>query len=110
MLRIPVDLTVEYLGTKDASRFTRPTGEVVEVPQRVTFMYLADDGEVTLVPVSGAQLDKCQPPFDHASLSKGDTVRLHGLVVLQDRGSDRDSYFSVQRVDPVKSGKLAAAA
>lgn len=105
--RIPVVVEAEYRGVSAATEFVaRDTGEKVQVPPKLKFEYATFDGDVEMLVVSGAQFDKVQGAPDYSSLKRGDCMTLIGLVVLQDRGSDRDSYFSLQRVElatPVKS-------
>jgi hypothetical protein len=99
MLRLPIEFSAEYRGQQPAGQFTRKdTGEVVDFAAALKFEYETDDGDVVLVPIRATQLDKCEPPFDHEQLQKGDELVLRGFVVLQDRGSDRDSYFSITTV------------
>jgi hypothetical protein len=103
MQRFPIDLTGEYVGTKPAGQFTsRDTGEVVAIPPKVQFLRRDESGEVSLLEVSGKTLDGLAPAFDHGKLNVGDRVRVRGEVVLQDRGSDRDSYFAVKAAEVVE--------
>lgn len=98
-LRLPIEFTAEYRGQQPAGEFVRKdTGEVVSFPPKLKFEYETDDGDVTIVPIGATQLDKCEPAFDHAALKKGQVLRLSGFAILQDRGSDRDSYFAIQSV------------
>src|SRR5438309_10890601 len=93
--RLPLDLIAEYRGMRPAGSFTRKeTREVVETPARLKFELSLEDGDVETFDVAGSQLDRCQPPFDYSKLERGDIVRLRGFVVLQQRGSDQDSYAS----------------
>lgn len=100
-LRLPIHADVEYRGVQAASTFTRKdTGEIVNVPAKLKFEYESPDGDVALIPVSGSQLDKCSPPIDYNTFERGDAFELIGLVVLADRGSDRDSFFTVTSLVP----------
>jgi hypothetical protein len=98
--RLPVEVEVEYRGISSASEFVaRDTGERVQVPPKLKFEYDTFDGDVEMLSVSGAQFDKVQGAPDYRSLERGDRLVLLGLVILQDRGSERDSYFKLERVD-----------
>lgn len=102
--RIPVVVEAEYRGIAAASEFVaRDTGEKVQVPPKLKFEYDTFDGDVEMLVVSGAQFDKVQGAPDYKALHRGDRMTLVGLVVLQDRGSDRDSYFRLERVETVQS-------
>jgi hypothetical protein len=106
--RIPVEVEAEYRGIAAASEFVaRDTGETVQVPPKLKFEYDTFDGDVEMLVVSGSQFDKVQGAPDYQSLKRGDRMTLLGLVVLQDRGSDRDSYFKLERVE--KPGSVKAA-
>lgn len=95
----PVAAIAEFRGMKSASTFTdRTTGEVIPVPARAQFEVEGEDGAVAVIPVSTKELDRCVPPFDASSLKKGVMVELRGRVVLQDRGSQRDSFAIVESV------------
>jgi hypothetical protein len=98
--RIPVLVEVEYRGVAAASEFVaRDTGEKIQVPPKLKFEYDTFDGDVEMLVVSGSQFDKIQGAPDYSSLQRGQRLTLIGLVVLQDRGSDRDSYFKLERVE-----------
>lgn len=98
-LRLPIQLAAEYRGQRAPGTFTRrDTGEIVNFPAALKFEYEDEGGDVVIVPISASQLDKCSPPFDHEQLKKGDQLVLSGHVVLQDRGSDKDSYFAISSV------------
>jgi hypothetical protein len=100
--RIPVGMDVEYRGLEAPRQFTaRDSGEEVNVPARIKFEYETDDGDVVLMPVSASQLDKVSPPFNYSELKRGDRVHLSGYVLLQERGSDRDSYLQITAVEPL---------
>ncbi|MFL5845281.1 MAG: hypothetical protein ACJ762_11345 [Solirubrobacteraceae bacterium] len=110
-MRIPVTMLAEYRGQAPASQFTaRDTGEVVDLRPMLKFEVEQPDGDVGLIPLRENQLDEAAD-FDHGKLAKGDLVQLVGVVVLQDRGSDRDSYLRVEHATRVSAnGKPAAAA
>lgn len=112
-LRLPVEFVAEYRGQRPAGSFVdRGTGEHVSYGPALKFEYETADGDIEIVPVRATELDKCEPPFDHAQLKKGDQLSLSGFVVLQDRGSERDSYFSLvsvrYRADDGKALKTVA--
>lgn len=95
----PIAALAEFRGMKDASTFTdRSSGEVIPVPARAQFEMEGEGGAISVVPVSVRDLDKCVPPFDAGSLKKGAMVELRGRVVLQDRGSQRDSFAVIESV------------
>ncbi len=107
--RLPVEVEAEYRGVAAASEFlARDTGERVQVPPKLKFEYDTFDGDVEMLSVSAAQFDKVQGAPDYQTLKRGDRLVLVGLVVLQDRGSDRDSYFKLERVEKVQAGKAVA--
>lgn len=95
-LTLPLDLIAEYRGQAPGGTFEdRKTGEAVDYGARLKFEYEDERGDVALVPIRIADLDKCEPKFDASTLQKGDVVRLQGRVVLADRGSGKDSYMAV---------------
>ena len=107
--KLPVDFEAEYRGVAPESSFVRrDTGERVEVPPKLKFEFEKFDGDVELVTVSGSQFDKAHGAPDHKTLKRGDRLRLVGTAVLQDRGSDRDSYFRVDAVEKPRGMKAAA--
>ncbi|HEX5307824.1 MAG TPA: hypothetical protein VFW38_01960 [Solirubrobacteraceae bacterium] len=98
--RVPVAVDAEYRGVAAASEFTaRDTGERIQVPAKLKFEYDTAEGDVEMLVVSASQFDKAQGAPDFNALKRGDRMVLVGLVVLQDRGSDRDSYFKLDRVE-----------
>jgi uncharacterized protein YaiE (UPF0345 family) len=100
MNKLPVAVEGEYRGVAAASEFVaRDTGEKVQVPPKLKFEYDTFDGDVEMLVVSGSQFDKVQGAPDYRTLQRGDRLTLVGLVVLQDRGSERDSYFKLERVE-----------
>lgn len=107
--KLPVAVEAEYRGIAAASEFVaRDTGETIQVPPKLKFEYDTFDGDVEMLVVSGAQFDKVQGAPDYKSLKRGDRMVLLGLAVIQDRGSDRDSYFKLERVEKSQAGKAAA--
>ena len=92
-------------GRTEAYDFTR-NGEKIAVAAKLQLL-IERRGQgadaVQLVEVAGTVLDRCQPPIDHAKLAVGDRIELDGECVIQDRGSDRESFFQVT------SARLAAA-
>jgi hypothetical protein len=110
-LRLPIEFAAEYRGQAPGGEFTRDdTGERVAFSPALKFEYEDENGDVVLIPIRAAQLDKCEPPFDHEVLQKGDELVLRGFVVLQDRGSDRDSYFAIRSVAYAAEAPLKAVA
>jgi hypothetical protein len=107
--RLPVEVEAEYRGIAAASEFVaRDSGERVQVPPKLKFEYDTFDGDVEMLSISGTQFDKVQGAPDYTSLKRGDRLILLGLVILQDRGSDRDSYFKLERVEKPQGAKAAA--
>ncbi len=96
---LPIEMQVEYRGQAPGGDFTdRATGESVAYGPRLKFEYEDERGDVMLVPVRQADLDRCEPPFDASTLQKGDVVIMRGRAVLADRGSGKDSYFALSSV------------
>jgi hypothetical protein len=105
--RIPFSLEGEFVGLRPASEFVRD-GKTIPSPAQVRFLVDQDDGDVQLLTVSASALDRVQPPFDYGRLSRGDRVRLRGAAVIQDRGSDRDSFFVVDSAESSSTVKPSA--
>lgn len=107
--RIPVAFEVEYRGVAPASEFTaRDTGELIEVAPRLKLELETFNGDVEMLVLSSSQLDKTEGAPDYTKLKRGDRFTICGTVVLQDRGSDRDSYLKVERVEmPMPAVKAA---
>lgn len=94
--RLPIDLVAEFRGLKPAGTFTKKdTGEVVDIPAKLKLEVSRDDGDVDLIEISSSALDRATPPVEYGAFKRGELIRLRGEVMLQDRGSDRDSYLSV---------------
>jgi hypothetical protein len=109
MNRIPVSFEVEFRGLAPASEFVaRDTGEKIEVPPKLKLELETFNGDVEMLQLSASQLDNTEGAPDYAKLKRGDRFTLCGLVVLQDRGSDRDSYLKVERVE-MPAGPLKVA-
>ncbi len=101
MLRIPVDLQCEFRGREQPRQFNdKDTGDLVEVPARLKFEVETPDGDVQLLVLSHSQLVKVVPIDVLSGLERGDRFRVLGLCVLQDRGSEKDSYFQVTAAFP----------
>lgn len=108
MQRIPFDLAAEYVGRVPAREFARD-GQVIPVPPRLKFLADVDEHDVSLLEISGTALDRVVPPFDHSALQRGDRVRLRGVCVIQERGSDKDSYVQVTSALRAKVAPVAKA-
>lgn len=103
--KLPVAVEAEYRGVAAASEFVaKDSGETIQVPAKLKFEYDTFDGDVEMLVVSGSQFDRVEGAPDYAQLRKGERLTLIGLVVLQDRGSDRDSYFKLERVEAAGYG------
>lgn len=105
-IRVPVDIAAEYRGLSAAGQFkSRETGELLDIPPKFKFeveVGLGDD--VDLLVLSQTVLDKAQSDFPIGILRRGERVRLVGTIVLQDRDSDRDSYFRVDHIHRIDDG------
>lgn len=107
--KLPVAVLAEYRGIQAASEFVaKDTGEKINVPPKLKFEYDTFDGDVEMLVVSGSQFDRVQDAPDYKGLKRGQRLTLVGLVVLQDRGSDRDSYFKLERVEGPPGAAKAA--
>jgi hypothetical protein len=107
--RLPVNVTAEFRGSKPASTFVkRETGEVIPIPEKLRFEFETGEGP-DLLEIAISALDKVSPPFDAKSLSKGDEVEITGVVVVPEKGSDRDAFFACTGCKLVKDSKLKAA-
>jgi hypothetical protein len=112
--RLPVQFVAEFRGLSPASEFkSRESGERVDIPPKLKFEVEVGQGDdVELIVLSQTALDRAKAEFPIGSLRRGDRLQLSGVVVLQDRGSDRDSYFSVLEVqlliDPPAKAPAAA--
>lgn len=103
--RLPLDLTAEYRGQRPAGSFVkRETGEVIETAARLKFEHTSADGDVELVEIGTSQLDKIPAPVPE-QIKRGDIVRIQGFAVIQDRGSDKDSFVTFTRVELITTPK-----
>jgi len=102
-LRLPISLLAEFRGIAPSSEFTNGDGQRVEVPPKYKFeVELGEAGDdVDLMVLSERQLERASCDFPLATLRRGERVRITGVVNLQDRGSDRDSYLSIGLVAKV---------
>ncbi|HEV7943275.1 MAG TPA: hypothetical protein VGP17_10800 [Solirubrobacteraceae bacterium] len=102
-IRIPVDIAAEFRGLAVAGQFrSKETGELVDIPPKYKFeVELGGGDDVEMLVLSQSALEKARADFPLGSLRRGDRIRVVGAVVLQDRGSDRDSYLSVLQIDRV---------
>lgn len=101
MQRLPVEVVCEYRGVRAASEFVRD-GRTIPVPPRLTFEFLWPDGEPAYLEVSASQLDS-RTTLDWSSLNRGDRIRIAGQAIIQDKHSDRESYFSLRSAEVVKA-------
>lgn len=112
MKRIPFDLEAEFRGqSRPAGSFVdRQTSEVIQTSPQLMFEHLDPAGTIVPVEFSGQQLDKVAG-FNWAELKPGDRVRLYGVCVMQDRGSDQGSYPQLAGAEALSGkAKLVAAA
>ncbi len=107
MQRLPVDVVCEYRGARAASEFVRE-GRTIAVPPRLTFEHVWPDGEPTYIEIGSGQID-ANTALDWSSLKPGDRVRVAGEAILQERGSDRDSYFRLRLAELVKAAAAPVA-
>ena len=97
MSRIPVAFEATYVGQRPGGTFKNAQGDQVPYPPKLKFLHQGDDGDASLVEISGSQIDKVVPPVDHENLAVGEKVSVAGVAVLQERGSDRDSYVQITK-------------
>lgn len=110
-MRLPVSLEVEYRGVKPQREYTlRETGEVRTASAVLKFEAELPDGDIALIEVAGTTLDRLRPAVDYKSFMRGQRFMLSGTAVIQDRGSDYDSYFAVTSCEPVAEHARAKAA
>jgi hypothetical protein len=103
-MRIPVSLAVEFRGVKPAREYTvRETGEQKTAPPLLKFEAEQENGDVELIEVTGSSFDRMSPPVDFARFKKGERFLLRALAVIQDRGSDWDSYLAVLSCESVRA-------
>jgi hypothetical protein len=102
-MRIPVLLNVEFRGVKPAREYTiRETGEVKTAPPLLKFEAEQENGDVELIEVPGSSFDRMTPPVDFSKFVKGQRLTMRALAVIQDRGSQWDSYLAVQSCQVAK--------
>lgn len=89
-LKIPVVVTAEYRGVQAGGEFVNDQGEQIAYGPKLKFEVEDENGDVGLMPLSGTQLDKCVPPFDHTALRKGDVVTIGLNVVI---GADGERSY-----------------
>lgn len=110
-MRLPVSLEVEFRGVKPQRDYViRETGEKRTAAAVLKFEFDKPDGDVGVIEVTGSTLDRMSPAVDYSKFKKGDRFMLDAEAVIQDRGSDWDSYVSVLACEVVKarSGALGA--
>jgi len=112
MQRLPWDRVLEFRGREaEGYSFTnKETGEVVELAPMLRFEFETDDGDVGLVELRGSAFDKARGTINYEDLKRGQKVRIQGVINLQDRGSGKDSYFSVTAIDTVGDLRSVATA
>lgn len=111
-LRFPFEITAEFRGLKAASQFKRrDTGEIVQVDPRLQFEYEEADGSLDIISFSQGQVARAQGADLAHGLKRGDQVVLVGVGIIQDKGSDKDSYVQLvglQNPEAVRPVKAAA--
>jgi hypothetical protein len=108
--RVPLSVEAEYRGVAAPYEFKAADGDKVNVGPKLKFEVELPDGDVTLFPVSQSALDNATPPFDAATLKRGDRVRLDGLVNWKGGEPKGDSYFQVLTCVPAKPVQVPRAA
>lgn len=110
-MRLPITLEVEFRGVKPQRDYTlRDTGERRTAPAVLKFELDRENGDIEVVEVSGSSLDRMIPAVDYAKFRKGERFALTGVAVIQDRGSDYDSYLAVESCEPISKAPVRAAA
>lgn len=110
-MRLPVSLDVEYRGVKPSRDYTiRETGERRTAAPVLKFECEKPDGDIEVIEVAGSTLDRMVPSVDYSKFRKGERYTLTGVAVIQDRGSDWDSYFGVESCRPAGSAAKPATA
>lgn len=110
-MRIPVALNVEFRGVKPQREYTvRETGELKTAQAVLKFEQELDNGDVEMIEVAASTFDRMSPPIDYSRFERGGRYRLDGVAVLQDRGSDYDSYLSIASCVPAKPAATRSAA
>jgi hypothetical protein len=101
MQRLPWDRVLEYRGREaEGYSFVSDKGERVDLAPMLRFEFETDDGDVGLVDIRASAFDNARALLEWQDLKRGDYVRVQGVINLQERGSGKDSYFSVKVVEP----------
>lgn len=96
-LRLPLSLDVEFRGVKPAREYTlRETGERKLATAVCKFELDRENGDVELIEVAASTFDRMSPPVNCATFERGRRYHLAAVAVIQDRGSDYDSYLAVE--------------
>jgi hypothetical protein len=110
-LRLPIALDAEFRGVKPPREYTiRETGERKLASAVLKFELERENGDVELIEVAGSTFDRMTPAVDYGSFQRGQRFALRGTAVIQDRGSDYDSYLAVESCEPVGKAAIRAAA
>jgi len=110
-LRLPIALEVEFRGVKPPREYTnRETGERKLASAVLKFEHERKDGDVELIEVAASTFDRMTPAIDYARFQRGQRFSLCGTAVIQDRGSDFDSYLAVESCEAVGKTAIRAAA
>ncbi|MFL5818953.1 MAG: hypothetical protein ACJ76L_15330 [Conexibacter sp.] len=108
-MRLPVSLKVEFRGCKPERDYViKETGEKRTAAPVLKFECDQEDGDVEVIEVTGSSFDRMVPAVDYSKFKKGDRFTLSGTAVIQDRGSDWDSYLSVVACVPTRAHTAAA--
>ena len=109
-MRLPVSLEVEYRGVKPQREYTlRETGELRTASAVLKFEAELPDGDIALIEVAATTLDRLRPAVDYVTFARGQRFTMSGTAVIQDRGSEYDSYFAVTSCEAVSKGVRAKA-
>ncbi len=110
MQRLPWDRVLEYRGREaEGYSFVSDKGEKVDLAPMLRFEFETDDGDVGLVDLRASSFESARGAVDWQSLKRGDYVRVKGVINLQERGSGKDSYFSVKVVEPAPAPERSGA-
>lgn len=110
-MRLPVSLEVEFRGIKPQRDYTiRDTGERRTAAPVLKFECDKPDGDVEVIEVTGSAFDRMVPAVDFSKFKKGDRFTLTGVAVIQDRGSDWDSYLGVESCRPAGPSQKSVSA
>jgi hypothetical protein len=108
-LRLEMPAEAEYRGVAAGYEFVSEHGETVPVAPKLKFEVEQSDGDVALLPLSQSGLDRATPPFDAATLKKGDRVVLDLLVCWKGAEPKGDSYVQVLGCRRASASGLKAA-